>query len=306
MIKPERNDPCWCKSGKKYKKCHMLIDNKSGLEKVQASEENYINKWEKSATNFESSGCYKWMIDQIKYIGPKRILEIGCGDGTALKNIIREIDPLFIVSLEDNNECIRVAAKKLSKDNIGNVKIYKRYKKEMLSNDMFNDSVVESELKLDSKINIIEANVIFDTGIIEFLKTQEKFDLVVVWLIGTHTMQKNCQNLTEYEIKTVNQYRLHVQNKVYEMADVLLRKGGVLQVVDRSEIPDKKELTDDLINSHKEQASVTTLEVLGLKYYEYKELEEKGKMGLKITVPDTGRIPNLEKTCVISVVSEKR
>ena len=24
---PERNDPCWCGSGKKYKKCHLSIDN---------------------------------------------------------------------------------------------------------------------------------------------------------------------------------------------------------------------------------------------------------------------------------------
>ena len=24
---PERNNPCWCGSGKKYKKCHLSIDN---------------------------------------------------------------------------------------------------------------------------------------------------------------------------------------------------------------------------------------------------------------------------------------
>ena len=26
--KPERNDPCWCGSGKKYKKCHLPEDDK--------------------------------------------------------------------------------------------------------------------------------------------------------------------------------------------------------------------------------------------------------------------------------------
>jgi SEC-C motif len=26
--KPERNEPCWCGSGKKYKKCHFLEDDK--------------------------------------------------------------------------------------------------------------------------------------------------------------------------------------------------------------------------------------------------------------------------------------
>ena len=26
MKTPGRNDPCWCGSGKKYKKCHMAAD----------------------------------------------------------------------------------------------------------------------------------------------------------------------------------------------------------------------------------------------------------------------------------------
>jgi hypothetical protein len=26
--KPERNDPCWCGSGKKYKKCHLPEDDR--------------------------------------------------------------------------------------------------------------------------------------------------------------------------------------------------------------------------------------------------------------------------------------
>lgn len=25
-----RNDPCWCGSGKKYKKCHLAADEKAG------------------------------------------------------------------------------------------------------------------------------------------------------------------------------------------------------------------------------------------------------------------------------------
>lgn len=32
MSKIKRNDPCYCGSGKKYKKCHMLIDNKPSIE----------------------------------------------------------------------------------------------------------------------------------------------------------------------------------------------------------------------------------------------------------------------------------
>ena len=34
--KPGRNDPCWCGSGKKYKKCHLLEDDKKAAAKACA------------------------------------------------------------------------------------------------------------------------------------------------------------------------------------------------------------------------------------------------------------------------------
>lgn len=33
MVKIGRNDPCWCKSGKKYKQCHMAMDEK--IQRIQ-------------------------------------------------------------------------------------------------------------------------------------------------------------------------------------------------------------------------------------------------------------------------------
>ena len=33
-IKPERNEPCWCGSGKKYKKCHLPEDDKKAAAKA--------------------------------------------------------------------------------------------------------------------------------------------------------------------------------------------------------------------------------------------------------------------------------
>lgn len=35
MKKIERNDPCWCGSGKKYKKCHLQIDHKTEMFRKQ-------------------------------------------------------------------------------------------------------------------------------------------------------------------------------------------------------------------------------------------------------------------------------
>jgi hypothetical protein len=33
-IKPERNAPCWCGSGKKYKKCHLIEEEKKAAAKA--------------------------------------------------------------------------------------------------------------------------------------------------------------------------------------------------------------------------------------------------------------------------------
>lgn len=38
MSKPGRNDPCYCGSGKKYKKCHMAEDKAAEQERKEAAE----------------------------------------------------------------------------------------------------------------------------------------------------------------------------------------------------------------------------------------------------------------------------
>ncbi len=38
MVKPGRNDPCWCQSGKKYKHCHLPVDLRGALGSVRAAE----------------------------------------------------------------------------------------------------------------------------------------------------------------------------------------------------------------------------------------------------------------------------
>jgi hypothetical protein len=33
-VAPGRNDPCWCGSGRKYKKCHLPEEEKKAVEKA--------------------------------------------------------------------------------------------------------------------------------------------------------------------------------------------------------------------------------------------------------------------------------
>jgi hypothetical protein len=62
-------------------------------------------------------------------------------------------------------------------------------------------------------------------------------------------------------IRNEGDHRLIVQNTVYELADVVLKPGGVLQVVDRVQEITSDELRDEWISGHIDQAGPTSLEV---------------------------------------------
>ena len=85
-------------------------------------------------------------------------------------------------------------------------------------------------------------------------------------------------------------YRLKVQNSVYELADQILRTGGVLQAVDRAHSPDSQILKDDVIRSHKEQASVTSLQVDSMAHRAYTEPSKANAIKMEVGIPLSGEI----------------
>ena len=301
-----RNDRCWCKSGLKYKNCHLLIDSAIGEDKIKISKELYAKNWLKSTDNLNSQGCYNWIISKIKKYNPKNVFDIGCGDGTGLIKLIEELNnkDIYVIASEDNPECIRMAENKLRALSQYSLKTVFRYSNKLDNNEFYFKEIINSEIAANSQINIIESNILFDQIFVEYLKSLPKFDLVTVWLIGTHTMQNHCLNFN-VEIKTVGDYRLRVQNRVYEIADVILKTGGILQVVDRSEPLNTIEKKEDIIRAHKEQASVTSLKYQEIDYLEYKEIEVKRKMGLQLTLGTSGRLPEEDKISIVSVIFGK-
>ena len=80
-------------------------------------------------------------------------------------------------------------------------------------------------------------------------------DAVTIWLIGTHSLRGRGTDIRQPKPRTPGEYRLLVQNAVYELADRLLRPGGVLQVADRGEAMVSQELRDDCLRAHRDQAS---------------------------------------------------
>jgi len=75
-------------------------------------------------------------------------------------------------------------------------------------------------------------------------------------------------------------FRLFVQNCIYELSDIILKNNGYLQIVDRGEmLYNNEEIKKHYIIPHKNQASVTNLKVVeDIKFLEYKPLDNGIRM----------------------------
>lgn len=306
MMSIGRNDPCWCGSGTKYKHCHYKIDTASGKNRVSIAQAQYASNWHRNAKHFEMQGCYDWMASQLEIFSPKRILDIGCGDGSGILAITSKfgVDNITLISIDENIKCIDSAYKNISEHKIS-VEVINRMHIEA-SGKKHVQHVQTGKLFEAKGVTLVEADILVDDELKEFLKQIDTFDAITVWLIGTHLVRPECLNIAGLNIKSSGEYRLRVQNEIYELADKLLRIGGVLHVVDRGEVPDTEEIRNDFVRAHKEQASPTTLEFNEIKYFEYTEPRASKKISMEPTYGTSGRTPDLSRKAMISITSIKR
>lgn len=302
-----RNDPCWCGSDLKYKHCHYDIDTALPEDHVVVARKVYDRNWQKNAAHYASQGCYEWMASLLKPFAPRGILDIGCGEGSGLLALISELqsDNLTIISLEENPECIQTTEKHLRSRGYEASIIYRMHANPTVDRRHVL-GISRGNLIVESRIALIESDVLLeDDDLLSFFLSVPRFDAVTVWLIGSHFARQECENIASLQIKTSGEYRLRVQNQVYELADRLLRSGGILQIVDRSEVPNTDLLKNDFLNAHKEQASVTSLEVKSLEYMVYSEVANSRKVPMQATIGTSGRTPVLTQLAMISIISVK-
>lgn len=256
----------------------------------------YRDYWQHNAAAFDAQGCYSWMASQLTGYSPKRILDIGCGTAEGILALLKG-SAKNIVALEENFDCIKATEGKLNA--IGcEVKIIPRlgYSE---SEDGRHDLIVDQDEAIaeGSSITLIHADPLLwevDKPLKNYIASTQKFDAVTVWLLGTYEMRRSCRTLDSFQIKNAADYRLRVQNKLYELADAVLKPGGVFHLVDRGIVPDTDELRKIVTEAHEEQASVTSLKVTAFVYRLYEEPTNKRismtkPPGTNPTVKDDGR-----------------
>lgn len=305
-VKLGRNDKCWCGSGLKYKKCHLTSDRTAPKDRLGLEKTAYLERWKGNANFFSNMGHYAWMASKLKSFNPKLFFDIGCGDGSGIIALLDEFNhnDIKVISIDENIACLNSA-----KDNIEKAgytaEIIKRMDVRISNNgahEIFHNPL---HINTTSQVILIESDILTDHTIINSLKEYGEFDAVTVWLIGTHMERKNCSNLASLNIRSSGEYRLFVQNRVYEIADEILHKGGVLQVVDRTEAPTTDMIKNDFIDAHKEQASVTSLEFHSLDYILYSEPKTGNRVAMILTKGASGKKPETDETSISSFISMK-
>jgi len=292
------------KKDKKQKKQLREIKAKK-LQKIKdvlnADREQYANSWSnENAAFFEHNGHYEWMANFLD--GFKNVIEIGTGDGRGTLSLAKRGH--FIISVDENPICLQMANNRLKENDI-NVILLTR-ETVLLSGSLYRIDYDKINVNIeDFDVILIEGDIIYDQNLISWLVKNGPYDAVACWLIGTHSSRGNNEYISKDSIDSSQHYRLKTQNIVYETADIILRSGGRLHIVDRGEVPESELLQKDFFQSHQDQASVTSLEVQSLDWIEYKEPESQNAIEMVAAIPISGRNPKLDKLALQSVISLK-
>ena len=212
------------------------------------------------------------------------------------------------MSIEENPVCLEKASEHLKKTH----KIHKihKCKRSRIANLGHKYAVVYNpipKLRDDLDCVLLDGNFIIDEPyMLAFLESYQ-FDAVICWLIGTtgHLIS-NCANLEPMSNCGPQEYRLSIQNRLYDLSHKWLKPGGILHIVDRGEYTEDPELIEDFINSHKAQADPTSFTIIENSFDQIKYQPDKYDQGIKMGCsPGTsGRVPNEYEHALHSITAQ--
>lgn len=263
----------------------------------------YVAEWEISSRHFFNSGYYDWMASKV--LKQEKILEIGCGTGYATLKLAQQGH--FIVAIDENPECLKSTKNRLEEHGF-TVDLQLRSKTEEAAQQTYEvqyGKILEGEL---ATVILIEGDMLNDPELKEWLTEEPRFDAIVCWLLGTHQYRAMEYRFGEYGSFSLHGFRILIQNAVYELADHALKPNGILHIVDRGGFVNDDRLIEGVMESHREQASVTSLVVKYFDHLAYAEAHSRGAISMTLTPPNKpidGIDLADQSLSLISVISEK-
>ena len=261
--------------------------------------EQYANNWATGhAEHFSAQGDYEWMAGFLD--GCPRIVEVGAGNGSGTIALCRR--GAVVVGIEKNPFCLQIAERKLREAGIP-VVVEPRgtvVPDEDATSFEITYPRISSQLPTEGAL-LLGGDVTIDRELVSWLVAHAPFDGIACWNIGTYRLNLDVTS-------DPSEYRLIVQNRVYEMAERVLRPGGVLHVVDRGREPTKENvqaMVESQLDGHRDQASTTSLRVdPNIQYRVYEPPPEN--TGISMQAADTSSFEfNSNRMAFWSIASRK-
>jgi hypothetical protein len=269
-------------------------------EAVQREREKYHASWKVNAAKFFADGHYDWMAEFLD--GYSRVVEIGTGDGTS--TMVLASKGHVVVGVEENPLSLEEAESNLRARGV-QVRLVRRERLTAYGGRYQVGYKYPKGVEVVDGVTLVEGDVINDPKLISWLESADPFDAITCWCMDTHQARRWQTDLDKFGFETAGDYRGYVQRQAYLLADKLLRPGGILQTVNRGEVPRTDHLREDFLATHRRLARETSLLVQGLEYRVYEEPAEKEAVEMTVTTGLSGRIPDMSELALQSVISYK-
>ncbi|MDQ2151354.1 class I SAM-dependent methyltransferase [Alcaligenaceae bacterium C4P045] len=274
------------------------------VRELASAHSRYATQWEINSRHFFESGYYNWMANKVRE--RPAILEVGCGVGYSTLTLAQRGHS--IIAIDENPDCLRLTKERLEANGFS---VNLRFRSDVEEAPQQTYEVRYGQVPGGASANVvlIEGDMMNDPTLEKWLTQTQRFDAVVCWLLGTHQYRPMERRFGEYGVADQFGFRILVQNAVYELADDVLKPKGILHIVDRGGFIDDERLIEAVKESHREQASVTTLVVEEFDHLAYVEADARGAMPMVCSPPakPIDGIDNSEQLpALISVISIKQ
>jgi hypothetical protein len=270
--------------------------------KLRSGRSQYATEWGNgNARQFAIDGHYEWMTSFLN--AHARILEIGTGNGSGTTALLSSGH--IVVGIDENPECLKIA-----KQNIETAGFDVTYEqREVIQSEQTGYKIAYATPKSSmpkSGTLLLEGDILNDPALLEWIKKNGPFDAIACWLIGAYYERTFNVAITGLGIASPGEYRFEIHNHICRIADQVLVNGGVLHIVDRSELPESQSVSGQHRDYYHGLITGTSLKVVSIDYANYQEPSPSAAPAIKLASVVPGNDPNLTPKIFVSTVYRKQ
>lgn len=208
---------------------------------IDISKASYLDEWDYTSELYHRERSYDLLTNDFKT--DLTTLEIGCGAGYSIISLSEKSKN--IIAIDENINCIESTYKKLTSLNSN---VSRSIRGTVVADDQALSYKMEYEDFIPSnnhstQIQCIEGDILTDSSLISFLKSQNGFDLVTCWMMGAHGLilshelqLSKGRTAIQRQPQMVQDYKFDVLEQIAEVSLDLLNKDGILSIAERMDL----------------------------------------------------------------------